>query len=142
MTKANRLAESRILIVDDIGIMRRVMENSLKEIGYVKLTEARDGHGALALLNQQEFDLVITDLDMPVLDGIGLLKAMKANERLAKTPVLVVSAETERHKIVSAITSGAHGYIIKPFAIAKLRSKINEILDKVELQGAQPKSAD
>ena len=117
MSTANRYSDIRFLIVDDIAAMRRIIKNSLKEIGYMNFSEAEDGMVASKLLAQQTFDIVIADLDMPAMDGLTLVSVMKADPKMAKIPVLIISAEADRKKIVSVISAGAYGYIIKPFTI-------------------------
>ena len=90
MSTANRYSDIRFLIVDDIAAMRRIIKNSLKEIGYMNFSEAEDGMVASKLLAQQTFDIVIADLDMPAMDGLTLVSVMKADPKMAKIPVLII----------------------------------------------------
>jgi two-component system, chemotaxis family, chemotaxis protein CheY len=116
------------LVVDDFSTMRRIIKNLLNDIGYANVTEADDGTTALPLLKKGNFDFLITDWNMPGMAGLDLLKAVRADERLAKMPVLMLTAEAKRDQIVQAVQAGVSGYVIKPFTAATLREKIDKIL--------------
>jgi two-component system chemotaxis response regulator CheY len=116
------------LVVDDFSTMRRIIKNLLHELGYAKVTEADDGTTALPLLKHGDFDFLITDWNMPGMPGLELLKAVRADERLAKMPVLMLTAEAKREQIVQAVQAGVSGYVIKPFTATTLREKIDKIL--------------
>jgi two-component system chemotaxis response regulator CheY len=100
----------------------------LKDLGYSNVAEADDGSTALPLLCNGEFDFLITDWNMPGMPGLELLKAVRANDRLAKLPVLMVTAEAKREQIVEAVQAGVNGYIIKPFTAEVLKEKLAKIL--------------
>lgn len=116
------------LVVDDYSTMRRIVKNLLSELGYANVTEADDGATALPLLKSGNFDFLITDWNMPGMPGLELLKQVRADERLAKLPVLMLTAEAKREQIVEAAQAGVNGYVIKPFTAATLKEKIDKIL--------------
>ena len=116
-----------ILVVDDFSTMRRIIKNLLHDLGYAKVTEADDGNTALPLLKAGNFDFLITDWNMPGMPGLELLKQVRADARLAKLPVLMLTAEAKREQIVEAAQAGVSGYVIKPFTAATLKEKIDKI---------------
>ncbi len=118
----------RFLIVDDFSIMRRIIRGLLKELGYDKVVEAEDGQIALGMLEKGKLDFVITDINMPTLNGFELLIAIKTDGRLKHLPVLMVLAEEREEDIVLAAHCGATGYIVKPLTKATLGTKIAQIL--------------
>ena len=121
--------DMKFLVVDDIATMRRIVKSVLNELGYSNVTEADDGSSALPLLRDGEFDFLITDWNMPGMPGLELLKAVRANEKLAKLPVLMLTAEAKRDQIVAAAQAGVNGYVIKPFTAAVLKQKLTTILN-------------
>ena len=121
-------ANLSFLVVDDFSTMRRIVKNLLNDLGYVNVTEADDGSMALPLLKNGQFDFLITDWNMPGMPGLELLKQVRADARLAKLPVLMLTAEAKREQIVEAAQAGVSGYVIKPFTAATLREKIDKIL--------------
>ncbi|MFM2287949.1 MAG: hypothetical protein RL684_1092 [Pseudomonadota bacterium] len=116
-----------ILVVDDFSTMRRIIKGLLHDLGYAKVTEADDGITALPLLKAGNFDFLITDWNMPGMPGLELLKQVRADSRLAKLPVLMLTAEAKREQIVEAAQAGVSGYVIKPFTAATLKEKIDKI---------------
>ena len=118
----------KILVVDDLSTMRRIVKNCLQEIGYTDITEADDGNTALPMLQGGSFDFLITDWNMPGMPGLDLLKAVRADAKLAKMPVLMLTAEAKREQIIEAAQAGVSGYVIKPFTAATLKEKIDKIL--------------
>jgi two-component system chemotaxis response regulator CheY len=118
----------KFLVVDDFSTMRRIVKNLLQELGYSDITEADDGNTALPLLKAGSFDILITDWNMPGMPGLELLKAVRADERLSKLPVLMLTAEAKREQIVEAAQAGVSGYVIKPFTAATLKEKLDKIL--------------
>ena len=129
--------ESHFLIVDDFSTMRRIVINLLKELGYTKTSEAEDGDKALKMLQAGEaivnpITFVITDWNMPVMDGLELLKSIRSSPTLNKLPVLMITAEAKKEIIVAAAQAGADGYIVKPFNAATLNEKIAKIFKKLE----------
>jgi len=116
------------LVVDDFSTMRRIIKNLLHDLGYANVTEADDGNTALPLLKEGNFDFLITDWNMPGMPGLELLKHVRADARLGKMPVLMLTAEAKREQIVEAAQAGVSGYVIKPFTAAILKEKIDKIL--------------
>ncbi|PHM73748.1 chemotaxis response regulator CheY [Xenorhabdus kozodoii] len=123
----------RFLVVDDFSTMRRIVRNLLKELGFNNVDEAQDGAEALAKLRSAEFDFVISDWNMPNIDGLELLKAIRSEEQLAALPVLMVTAEAKKENIIAAAQAGASGYVVKPFTAATLEEKLNKIFEKLGL---------
>jgi two-component system chemotaxis response regulator CheY len=116
------------LVVDDFSTMRRIIKNLLHDLGYANVSEADDGTTALPLLKDGNFDFLITDWNMPGMPGLELLKLVRADARLGKMPVLMLTAEAKREQIVEAAQAGVNGYVIKPFTAATLKEKIDKIL--------------
>jgi two-component system, chemotaxis family, chemotaxis protein CheY len=122
-------SEMKFLVVDDYSTMRRIVKNLLHDLGYANVTEADDGKTALPLLQNGSFDFLITDWNMPGMPGLDLLKAVRANDKLKKMPVLMLTAEAKREQIVEAAQAGVNGYVIKPFTAQTLKEKIDKILE-------------
>jgi two-component system chemotaxis response regulator CheY len=121
----------KFLVVDDFSTMRRIVRGLLKEMGCNNVDEAEDGQVALNILKSGRIEFVVSDINMPVMNGFELLKAMKADESLKHIPVLMVTAEARKEDIVLAAQSGAAGYIVKPFTKATLEEKVAKILLKI-----------
>lgn len=121
----------KFLIVDDFSTMRRIIRGLLKEMGCHHADEAEDGAIALNMLRAQKFDFVVSDINMPNMNGFELLKAIKADDGLKHLPVLMVTAEARKEDIVLAAQSGAAGYIVKPFTKATLEEKVQKIMQKL-----------
>jgi two-component system chemotaxis response regulator CheY len=126
----------RFLVVDDFSTMRRIVKNLLKELGYANVDEAEDGVQALAKLRSEPFDFVVSDWNMPNMDGLTMLQNIRADPSLAKLPVLMVTAEAKKENIIAAAQAGANGYVVKPFTAATLDEKLNKIFEKLEKAGA------
>jgi two-component system chemotaxis response regulator CheY len=126
--------ELRFLIVDDFSTMRRIVRNLLKESGFADADEAEDGAVALQKLTNGSFDFVVSDINMPNMNGFQLLAEIKKDEKLKHIPVLMVTAEARKEDIVMAAQQGASGYIVKPFTKATLEDKVNHILTKAGLK--------
>lgn len=118
----------RILIVDDFATMRKVIRNLLKQVGYENIVEAEDGAIALRTLKAQNVDFIISDWNMPNMSGLELLKAVRADGELSKTPFLMVTAEALQDNVIAAVKAGVSNYIVKPFTAEVLNSKIEKIL--------------
>ena len=121
----------KFLVVDDFATMRRIVRNLLKELGFNKVEEAEDGAIALSKLKASDFDFVVSDWNMPNMDGLQLLKAVRADPALKHLPVLMITAEAKKENIIAAAQSGAHGYIVKPFTAATLSEKLEKIFEKM-----------
>lgn len=118
----------RFLVVDDSSTMRRIIRNSLKTAGFDDTLEAENGEGALARLQSDKVDFVITDWNMPGMNGIQLVAAMRSNPALKATPVLMVTTMAEKENILEAMQAGVTNYVVKPFDAATLKKKIDQIL--------------
>lgn len=121
----------KILVVDDFSTMRRIIKNLLKDLGYTSVQEADDGSTALPMLQQGDFDFVVTDWNMPGMQGIDLLKAIRADDSLKHLPVLMVTAEAKKEQIVAAAQAGVNGYVVKPFTAATLKEKLDKIFERL-----------
>jgi len=122
----------KILIVDDFSTMRRIIKNLLRDLGFTNTSEADDGTTALPMLQNGNYDFLVTDWNMPGMQGIDLLKAIRADENLASLPVLMVTAESKRDQIVEAAQAGVNGYVVKPFTAQTLKEKIDKIFERIE----------
>jgi two-component system chemotaxis response regulator CheY len=112
--------------------MRRIIKNLLRDLGFNNTQEADDGLTALPKLQAGDFDFLVTDWNMPGMQGIDLLKAVRADAKLSKLPVLMVTAEAKKEQIVEAAQAGVNGYIVKPFTAATLKEKIDKIFERIE----------
>jgi two-component system chemotaxis response regulator CheY len=121
----------KILVVDDFSTMRRIIKNLLKDLGFANIQEADDGITALPMLQQGVFDFVVTDWNMPGMQGIDLLRAIRADASLKHIPVLMVTAEAKKEQIIAAAQAGVNGYVIKPFTAATLEGKLIKIFDRL-----------
>lgn len=122
------------LVVDDFSTMRRIVKDVLHEIGYANVQEAEDGSSALPMLQAGQFDVLITDWNMPGMPGLELLKAVRSDPKLKGMPVLMLTAEAKREQIVEAAQAGVNGYLVKPFTPATLKEKLAKILQRREGQ--------
>lgn len=121
----------KILVVDDFPTMRRIVRNLLKELGFENVDEAEDGAVALDKLQGGNFQFVVSDWNMPNMDGLTLLKTIRADATLSQLPVLMVTAEAKKENIIAAAQAGANGYVVKPFTAATLEEKLNKIFEKL-----------
>ena len=121
----------KILVVDDFSTMRRIIKNLLRDLGFNNTQEADDGSTALPMLQKGDFDFVVTDWNMPGMQGIDLLKAIRADEQLKNIPVLMVTAEAKREQIIAAAQAGVNGYVVKPFTAATLKEKLEKIFERL-----------
>ncbi|MBW7903378.1 MAG: chemotaxis response regulator CheY [Rhodocyclaceae bacterium] len=121
----------KFLVVDDFSTMRRIVRNLLKELGFNNVEEAEDGAIALSRLKSGGIDFVVTDWNMPNMDGLTLLQSVRADPALKHLPVLMITAEAKKENIIAAAQAGASGYIVKPFTSATLSEKLNKIFEKM-----------
>ena len=117
----------KILTVDDFSTMRRIIRNMLRQLGYTNVVEAEDGAEALSLLQREKVDFVISDWNMPHMNGLDLLKAIRADANLKPLPVLLVTAEALKENVVEALKAGVNNYVVKPFTAETLKEKIDAI---------------
>jgi two-component system, chemotaxis family, chemotaxis protein CheY len=121
----------KFLVVDDFSTMRRIVRNLLKELGYTNVDEAEDGAVALQKLQGGGFDFIVTDWNMPNMDGLTLLQSVRADANLKSLPVLMITAEAKKENIIAAAQAGASGYIVKPFTAGTLNEKLMKIFEKM-----------
>jgi two-component system chemotaxis response regulator CheY len=126
---------TKFLVVDDFSTMRRIVRNLLKELGYTNVDEAEDGVQALQKLRSDKFDFVVSDWNMPNMDGLTMLQEIRKDPALSKLPVLMVTAEAKKENIVAAAQAGANGYVVKPFTAATLDEKLGKIFEKMAAGG-------
>jgi len=121
----------KILVVDDFSTMRRIIKNLLRELGFTNTQEADDGNTALPMLKDGDFELLITDWNMPGMEGIDLLRAVRADPNLAKLPVMMVTPARRNAQVVRAAQAGVNGYIVKPFTAQTLKEKLDKIFERM-----------
>ncbi|MDX2507504.1 MAG: chemotaxis response regulator CheY [Gammaproteobacteria bacterium] len=124
--------DMKILIVDDFSTMRRIIKNLLRDLGFTNTVEADDGTTAVPILNVGGIDFLVTDWNMPGMQGIDLLRHVRADKKLSTLPVLMVTAEQKREQIIEAAQAGVNGYIVKPFTAATLKEKIDKIFERID----------
>lgn len=122
---------TKFLVVDDFSTMRRIVRNLLKELGFANVDEAEDGVDGLSKLQAGDFDFVVSDWNMPNMDGLEMLKKIREDSKLSKIPVLMVTAEAKKENIIAAAQAGANGYVVKPFTAATLDEKLSKIFEKL-----------
>ncbi len=122
----------KILIVDDFSTMRRIIKNLLRDLGFNNTMDADDGTTALPMLKSGNFDFLVTDWNMPGMQGIDLLKAVRQDPELASLPVLMVTAESKKDQIIEAAQAGVNGYVVKPFTAQTLKEKIEKIFERLD----------
>lgn len=121
----------KILVVDDFSTMRRIIKNLLRDLGFTNIQEADDGNTALPMLQNGDFDFVVTDWNMPGMQGIDLLREIRKDDNLSHLPVLMVTAEAKREQIIMAAQAGVNGYIVKPFTAITLKEKLDKIFERI-----------
>lgn len=122
----------KFLVVDDFSTMRRIVRNLLKELGFANVEEAEDGAVALQRLKSSGgIDFIVTDWNMPNMDGLQLLQSVRAHPGLKHLPVLMITAEAKKENIIAAAQAGASGYIVKPFTAATLQEKFEKIFERM-----------
>ena len=121
----------KVLVVDDFSTMRRIIKNLLRDLGFTNIQEADDGSTALPMLQGGDFEFVVTDWNMPGMQGIDLLRAIRADDSLKHLPVLMVTAEAKKEQIVMAAQAGVNGYIVKPFTAGTLKAKLDKIFERL-----------
>jgi two-component system chemotaxis response regulator CheY len=119
-----------VLLVDDLSNMRRLLKNIIKSLGFKTIHEATDGKEGLAVLDEQDIGLIISDWNMPNMTGIEFLKRVRSSEKHKSTPFLMVTAEATRENIIEAIGAGASNYVVKPVQADVLEAKLRSILVK------------
>lgn len=121
----------KILVVDDVSTMRQIVKKSLKQLGFENVEEAADGRQALDKLRAGGFGFMVTDLYMPNMDGLDLMKTIRQDPSLKDLPILMVTAESKKDKVIMAIQAGANSYVVKPFTLEIFREKIERVLAQI-----------
>ena len=116
-----------VLVVDDYNTMIRIIRNLLKQIGFEDIDDAADGSAALARMREKRYGLVISDWNMEPMTGYELLKEVRADPGLSKTPFIMVTAESKTENVIAAKKAGVNNYIVKPFNAQTLQSKIEAV---------------
>ncbi len=124
--------DMNILVVDDQSSMRAIVKETLNRLGFTNVDLADDGATALPKLTGGNFDFLISDWNMPNMTGIDLLRAVRKDEKLAKLPVLLLTAEAKQSQIIEAAKAGVNDYIVKPFNAEGLNKKIERIFSKIK----------
>ncbi len=122
------MPDLKILTVDDSPTMRRIIINTLKRAGYTDVVEATDGKDALAKLQVEDINFVITDWNMPEMDGLTFITKLRAQEQFKNLPVLMVTTRSVQDDIIEAMKAGVTNYIVKPFTPDTLKAKIEQVL--------------
>jgi len=123
----------KVLVVDDMSTMRRIVKNVLKQLGFSDMVEAENGQDALNKLRAAgDFGLVVSDWNMPVMQGIDLLRAVRADSELKHLPFLMVTAEAQKENIIEAVQAGVSNYVVKPFTAEALQGKLEKIFAKTQ----------
>jgi two-component system chemotaxis response regulator CheY len=118
--------EIKILLVDDQPLIRKIVRDILAQLGYMNVEEAENGQDALEKLKAKKFDLIFLDWNMPVMQGIDVLRELRKMPAYKDTPVIMLTAEAEKEKVITAIQEGVTNYIVKPFKPATLKEKLAE----------------
>lgn len=127
----NNEQKVRVLVVDDMSATRIVVKGILREIGLNNVDEAANGNIALQKMQKEEFDIIMTDWNMPHMSGLELLRKIREDDKLSRLPVLMVTSEAKKENVIEAAKAGASGYIIKPFSASTLNAKLNKIIHKI-----------
>lgn len=117
-----------IITVDDSSTMRRIIKNTLTKLGFSNVLEAGNGVEGLDVLAKNEVDLIITDWNMPEMDGLTFVKTLRAKDEYKETPILMVTTEAAKEDILTALRSGVNNYVVKPFTPDTLQEKVNKLL--------------
>jgi len=122
------MEQIRILIVDDSGVMRKITKTHLAKIGYQNVAEASNGTEALAKLSEEKIDLIISDWNMPEMNGLQFVQTVKAKEEYRNIPIIMLTTVSTQDEVLAALKAGASSYIVKPFKPEDLKEKILQVL--------------
>lgn len=121
----------KVLVVDDVSTMRRIVTRALHEIGFAHVEEAETGQEAVAKLKADRFGLVVSDWNMPAMSGLDVLRTIRADPEMKSLPVLIVASPAQRDRLAEALEAGASTCLVKPFTTEALQDKISDILQAV-----------
>jgi two-component system chemotaxis response regulator CheY len=127
MSNINISKDIKILVVDDFVTMRRILKNTLEQLGFTNIIEAEDGQIGLEKAKSEQVDFIISDWSMPNMMGLDLLRAVKNNEQLSSLPFLMVAAESQKEQLIEAVQQGVSNYILKPFNPETFGEKLSQI---------------
>ncbi len=122
------IATAKILVVDDSSTMRRILKNTLSQCGFTDVDEAGDGAEALVKCAEKQYDCVLTDWNMPEVDGLELATRLRADPKYAKTPIMMVTTEGGKKDVMEALIKGVNDYIVKPFTPDLVKGKMMKLL--------------
>jgi two-component system chemotaxis response regulator CheY len=117
-----------ILVVDDSSTMRRIVSNALNNIGYNNITLAEDGSDALKKIKATQFDAIMTDWNMPKMDGLSLVREVRKMPNYQEVPIVMITTEGGKREVITAIKEGVNNYIVKPFTAQTLKNKLEDII--------------
>lgn len=118
-----------IITVDDSSTMRRIIKNTLQKLGFSNILEAEHGVEALEVLSKNEVDIIITDWNMPEMDGLTFVKTLRLDPKYIDIPILMVTTEAAKEDILTALKNGVNNYVVKPFTPEILQEKVFKLLD-------------
>ncbi len=122
----------KILVVDDSATMRRIIKNSLTNLGYIDLVEAEDGAAAWDIFSKEDINILVTDWNMPNMNGLELVKKVRAEAKYADIPIIMVTTEGGKAEVITALKAGVNNYIVKPFTPQVLKDKLEAVLGTKE----------
>ena len=118
-----------IITVDDSSTMRRIIKNTLQKLGFETILEAGNGVEALGVMSKNKVDMIVTDWNMPEMDGLTFVKAVRAKDEYKDLPILMITTEAAKEDILTALRSGVNNYVVKPFTPETLQEKVFKLLD-------------
>ena len=118
-----------IITVDDSSTMRRIIKNTLQKLGFETILEAGNGVEALEVMSKNKVDMIVTDWNMPEMDGLTFVKAVRAKDEYKDLPILMITTEAAKEDILTALRSGVNNYVVKPFTPETLQEKVFKLLD-------------
>lgn len=121
--------EHVIITVDDSSTMRRIIKNTLQKLGFTSILEAGNGIEALEVMSKNKVDMIVTDWNMPEMDGLTFVKAVRQKEEYKELPILMITTEAAKEDILTALRSGVNNYVVKPFTPETLQEKVFKLLD-------------
>lgn len=121
--------EHVIITVDDSSTMRRIIKNTLQKLGFTSILEAGNGIEALEVMSKNKVDMIVTDWNMPEMDGLTFVKAVRQKEKYKELPILMITTEAAKEDILTALRSGVNNYVVKPFTPETLQEKVFKLLD-------------
>jgi len=119
---------SKLLVVDDSSTMRRIIKNTLMRVGYNDVIEAEHGIDALAKLKENKVDLILTDWNMPEMDGLTFVKSVRGSDSFKHIPIIMVTTESAKEEVVEALKNGVNNYVVKPFTPESLKEKVSKVV--------------